>query len=477
VTKRLFFKFFLLIALVIGISTAAMELLMRRNWEGPRFASQASLQHNLQIELLQAAGISLLAGALIALAGAGSVTRRLRRIEIFAREIADGNLSAQLPESGSDEIASLATLLDKTARRVETNFRELENGRLQLETLLNSMEDAVVAVSAKREVEWFNGAMKRLSASAIAVGTPLIRAVRDPDFLRVVGDVLEQQNPQSVTLFSIAPGRTFGMTSAPLPDGGVVCVLRDNTAIARVERTRRDFIANVSHELRTPLTSLLGYTETLIDESLDPKAREFLEIIRRNAQRMSRLTDDLLTLARVESGEDRLQEVPVSSRELLRDAQASFSELSRNRGISIEIADTPDLEVVADKDAIHQVFANLIDNALKYASGNKKIEIGAVERGSEIEFYVRDFGPGIPSEHLPRLFERFYRVDKARSREAGGTGLGLAIVKHIVLNHGGRAGVNSELGHGSVFWFRLPLAVDSFPNATEAGRNAGLSKT
>jgi two-component system phosphate regulon sensor histidine kinase PhoR len=477
VTKRLFFKFFLLIALVIGISTAAMELLMRRNWEGPQYGDKAALEHNLEIELLQAAGISLLAAALIALAGAGSVTRRLRRIETFAQEIADGNLSARLPDSGSDEISALATLLDKTARRVETNFRELENERLQLETLLNSMEDAVVAVSAKREVEWFNGAMKRLSASAVSVGTPLIRAVRDPDFLRVVEDVLEQQKPQSVTLFSIAPGRTFGMTSAPLPDGGAVCVLRDNTAIARVERTRRDFIANVSHELRTPLTSLLGYTETLIDESLDPKAREFLEIIRRNAQRMSRLTEDLLTLARVESGEERLQEGPVSSRELLRDAQASFSELTRNRGVTIEIAEARDLEVVADKDAIHQVFANLIDNALKYASGNKQIEIGAVERGAEIEFYVRDFGPGIPSEHLPRLFERFYRVDKARSREAGGTGLGLAIVKHIVLNHGGRTGVNSELGHGSVFWFRLPLAEDSLLNATEARHKTDLFET
>jgi two-component system phosphate regulon sensor histidine kinase PhoR len=123
------------------------------------------------------------------------------------------------------------------------------------------------------------------------------------------------------------------------------------------------------------------------------------------------------------------------------------------------------LEVLADKEAIHQVFANLIDNALKYAVGNKKIDIGAVQRSGELEFFVRDFGPGIPSEHLPRLFERFYRVDKARSREAGGTGLGLAIVKHIVLNHGGRAGVNSELGHGSVFWFRLPLAENPVPDA------------
>src|ERR1700758_1342473 len=179
------------------------------------------------------------------------------------------------------------------------------------------MEDAVVAVSPRREVVWFNGAMKRLAASTISVGTPLIRAVRDPDFLRVVGDVLDQQKPQSATLFSVTPGRTFGMTSAPLPDGGAVCVLRDTTEIVRVERTRRDFIANVSHELRTPLTSLLGYTETLLDESADAKSREFLEIMRRNAQRMTRLTDDLLTLARVESGEYPLQQAPVSAHELL----------------------------------------------------------------------------------------------------------------------------------------------------------------
>src|SRR5437763_6831264 len=395
---------------------------------------------------------------------------------VFAQEIAAGNLSARLPDSGTDEIATLAVALDKTAARLEMNFRNLEASRQQLETLLNSMEEAVVAVSPKREVVWFNGAMKRLAASSVSVGTPLIRAVRDPDFLRAVEDVLEQQKPQSATLFSITPGRTFSMTSAPLPNGGAVCVLRDNTAIARVERTRRDFIANVSHELRTPLTSLLGYTETLIDESFDSKSREFLEIIRRNAQRMSRLTEDLLTLARVESGEDRLQEAPVSAHDLLRDAQAAFTEITRNRGVTIEIVESQEFEVLADKEAIHQVFSNLIDNALKYATSSKKIEIGAVERTGEVEFYVRDFGPGIPSQHLSRLFERFYRVDKARSREAGGTGLGLAIVKHIVLNHGGRAGVNSELGHGSVFWFRLPLAANAMAAAIDPEQKTHLTK-
>ena len=423
----------------------------------------------IEKELLEASAISFLVGLAIALIGAESISRRLRRMVAFAQQIAAGNLAARLPESGTDEIAQLAMTLDKTARQLETNFQNLASSRQQLETLLNSMDDAVVAVSAKQEVAWFNGAMKPLAAGKLAFGTPLIRAVRDPDLLRVVAEVLEKRTVRSATLYSVSPGRIFGVTSAPLPDGGVVCVLRDSTEIARVERTRRDFIANVSHELRTPLTSLLGYTETLMDESSDSKVREFLEIIRRNAQRMSRLTEDLLTLARVESGEERLQQTPVSANELLRDAQVSFSELARTKGLAIEIAASPEATVFADRDAIHQVFANLIDNALKYASGTKKIEIGVTERLGNLEFYVRDFGQGIPSEHLPRLFERFYRVDKARSQEAGGTGLGLAIVKHIVLNHGGQAGVTSQLGHGSVFWFRIPMSEVKTELSSEVG--------
>jgi two-component system phosphate regulon sensor histidine kinase PhoR len=456
VTRRIVLKSFLAIALIVVVITAISDVMERRALHAANYAGAAAVQSSLARARFVSAGFALVLGLVLCLAVAWRVSRRLRKIIAFAEEISEGNLSARLAESGEDEIASVAMALDKTAAQLESNFRRLENSRQQLETLLNSMEDAVVAVSPNREIAWFNGTMKRLAASSISVGTPVIRAIRDPDFLRVVGDVLENRKPQNVTLSSVAPGRSFGMTSAPLPDGGVVCVLRDSTEIVRVERTRRDFIANVSHELRTPLTSLLGYTETLIDESPDAKSREFLEIIRRNAQRMSRLTEDLLTLARVESGEDRLRQAPASAQELLRDAQASFSDITRNRGLSIEIANCPQAFVMADRDAIHQVFANLIDNAMKYAAGSKRLVIGAKEQGGEIEFYVKDFGPGIPSEHLPRLFERFYRVDKARSREAGGTGLGLAIVKHIVLNHGGHIGVNSELGHGSVFWFRLP---------------------
>ncbi len=432
----------------------------------PAASIRAEVQR-VRLELLEASGIALLIGFLIVLIGAESVSRRLTRIVAFAEQIAAGNLAVRLPDSSRDEIGRLAMTLDKTARQVDTNFRNLETNRRQLDTLLNSMEDAVVAVSPKREVVWYNGAMGRLATTSVSVGTPLIRAVRDPDFLRVVDEVLQEGKTQSVTLHSVAPGRTFGMTSAPLPDGGAVCVLRDTTEIARVEKTRRDFIANVSHELRTPLTSLMGYTETLLDEPSNLKQHEFLEIIRRNAQRMSRLTEDLLTLARVESGEYELELAAVPVHLLLQEAQISFSEVARCKGIAIEVLDLPGAQVLADRDAIHQVFGNLIENALKYGSGGEKIQIGALERESNVELFVRDFGAGIPSEHLPRLFERFYRVDKARSREAGGTGLGLAIVKHIVLNHGGEIGVTSELGHGSTFWFRLPKAEVASPTTVD----------
>jgi len=224
-----------------------------------------------------------------------------------------------------------------------------------------------------------------------------------------------------------------------------------------VEKTRRDFIANVSHELRTPLTSIQGYTETLLDSSQENNHnRDFLEVIRKNAARMTRLTEDLLTLARVESGEQRFDIQPVAPGEILREVVQSFFEIARSQGIELQVEDNAPTQVNADREAIHQVFANLVDNGLKYGASGKRIVLGTRQVARGVEFSVRDFGPGISSEHLPRLFERFYRVDKARSRESGGTGLGLAIAKHIVLAHGGTIRAESELNHGSVFLFTLP---------------------
>jgi len=250
-------------------------------------------------------------------------------------------------------------------------------------------------------------------------------------------------------------------------------VLRDLTETERVEKTRRDFIANVSHELRTPLTSIQGYAETLLDGTTENNhTREFLEIIRKNANRMSRLTEDLLTLARVESGEQRFGMQPVTPVELLQDAVENFAERARSHGIELQVEDLASDSVSADREAIFQVFSNLIDNAFKYAGTTGKIVLGARPNARGVEFYVRDFGPGISSEHLPRLFERFYRVDKARSRESGGTGLGLAIAKHIVLAHGGIIRAESELNHGATFLFTIPVAPKAAVDDSEAALKA-----
>jgi two-component system phosphate regulon sensor histidine kinase PhoR len=385
------------------------------------------------------------------------VGRRLQRIVNFAERVAGGDLTARIASTSTDEIGQVASALDKTARRVEESYARVQTSQRELETLLNSMQDAVIAVDADGHVQWANRGMDRLLLHAPRLNAPLIDSVRDPDFLAAIQKAAGEQVVTSARSNTIASGRTFDVTAAPMPGGGAVAVLRDLTETERMEKSRRDFIANVSHELRTPLTSIQGYAETLLDSPLgDNHVREFMEIIRKNSARMSRLTEDLLTLARVESGEQRFDMQRVSPEELLQDALESFREVARSYGVELVVENSvPAANVKADREAMHQIFSNLIENALKYAASGKKIILGAraVEWG--VEFYVRDFGPGISSEHLPRLFERFYRVDKARSRESGGTGLGLAIAKHIVLAHEGTIRAESELNHGSSFLFTL----------------------
>ena len=410
-------------------------------------------------------GVALFWGSLSAfifavlVAGVAShyVGRRLQRIVNFAERVASGDLTARIASTATDEIGQVAAALDKTTHQVEESYARVQTSQRELETLLNSMQDAVIAVDVDGRVQWANRGMNRLLLRAPRLNAPLIDSVRDPDFLAAIQEAARYQVVTSARSNTIASGRTFDVTAAPMPGGGAVAVLRDLTETERMEKSRRDFIANVSHELRTPLTSIQGYTETLLDGPLaDNHVREFMEIIRKNSARMSRLTEDLLTLARVESGEQRFDMQRVSPEELLQDALESFREVARSYGVELVVENSvPAGTVGADREAIHQIFSNLIENALKYAASGKKVILGARAAESGVEFYVRDFGPGISSEHLPRLFERFYRVDKARSRESGGTGLGLAIAKHIVLAHGGTIRAESELNHGSTFLFTL----------------------
>ncbi len=408
-------------------------------------------------QLLEAAVIAALIAVLLALVATHSISRRLVRITDFAERVAAGDLSARIQEESTDEIAHVASALDKTARKLEDGFRALENSRQTLEALLNSMQEAVIAVAQDGRVLWANQRMERLLPGGLRLGAPLVQSLRDPEILTAVQYALEKRDVSVANAAKIFSGRVFNVTAAPMPGGGAVAVLHDQTEVERVEKTRRDFIANVSHELRTPLTSIQGYSETLIDNpDLDESVRDFLEIIRKNAMRMARLTEDLLVLARVESGEQAFNFQLHLPRELLEDAVQTFKDRAASRDIELSMMNTATSAVAVDRDAIHQVFSNLIDNALKYGNGGSKVLVGACETEEGVQFFVRDFGSGIPSEHLPRLFERFYRVDKARSHESGGTGLGLAIAKHVVRAHSGTIYVDSELNHGSTFYFTLP---------------------
>jgi len=362
------------------------------------------------------------------------------------------------------ELDGLVYRLNRLAAKTELRLKRLTEERQNLSTWLDSMQAAVVAVDAGGRVQWANIRMQGIAEGAVRTGHALVQTLRDPEVLECVRVALEERSVCERKSSTLMMGRTFEVTAAPTPGGGAVLVLHEITQIEQVEKTQRDFIANVSHELRTPLTSISGYVETLLDHKAEvgPEGREFLGIILKNANRMQRLTEDLLALAQIETGTAVVDPMPVPALRLIEDAMAAMRGLLRENDVLLEMGEiTPQL-VMASPDAMQQVLTNLIENAIRYGkprAGQARIIVSAVERGAEVEFSVQDFGHGIPSDHLGRIFERFYRVDKTRSRESGGTGLGLAIVRHIVQMHGGSIRAESELNAGSTFYFTLPLAV------------------
>ena len=401
-----------------------------------------------------------------------SISRRLRRMVKFAHRIAEGDLDARLDDRFHDEISTMAEALNLTAARLELSFSELENRRAELAALLDSMQEAVVAITREGNVSWSNAVMRRLTGTQIKEGRALVHSIRDPDILACAEIALRDREVRYGRAGSLLPGSIFEINAAPMPGGGAVVVLHDVTNVEAAERSRRDFIANVSHELRTPLTSISGYLETLLeDPNPHPETtREFLQIILKNSNRMNRLTEDLLELASVESPDYRIAPQPTRASSLLEDAIESLAGMVVDSGIVLESGGAPGDMVLADPDAMTQVFGNLIENAMKYGKSGGRIRVSAQKiegdiEHPEVEFIVQDFGAGIAYEHLNRIFERFYRVDKARSRDSGGTGLGLAIVKHIVQAHGGRIWAESELGHGAAFHFTLKVVSLAQPAA------------
>jgi two-component system, OmpR family, phosphate regulon sensor histidine kinase PhoR len=369
----------------------------------------------------------------------------------------------------------LAHAISVAAGHVERLLTNASESRRELEAMIDSMQDAVVAVDPAGRIQWTNQRMQKLIPGAsvsgsVRVGHALVQTIRDPDVLACVRTALEERVVSERRSTSLVPERIFEIAASPMPGGGAVAVLHDITRIEQVERTQRDFVANVSHELRTPLTSITGYVETLLDHetSLSPQAREFLSTILKNATRMNRLTEDLLVMARVESSEQELHPIPIRADILVRDAVQAMSGLVQDAEAVLEIGETTQAEVFADTDSIVQVISNLIENGIKYGQPRNETHSRLVVTAREVsdpidgvEFSVRDFGQGIASEHLSRIFERFYRVDKARSRESGGTGLGLAIARHVVQTQGGTIRAESELNLGSTFIFTLPRAQNT----------------
>lgn len=457
--RIVFTKLLGLFALLLVFQTIVMELLFRHMVQ----RSHTEIFHTLGREAFWSGLLALLVAIGVATWVTSRIMERLGRVVAFARRIANGDLTARLEVQTGDELTAMETALNQTAERLGQSFAEMESRRQEFAAMLDSMQEAVVAVTAEGQVRWSNTVMQRMAGTEIKTGRTLAHSVRDPELLACIKSALDTGEARSGRASSLAPGRVFEVNAAPLPSGGALAVLHDVTSIEAAERSRRDFIANVSHELRTPLTSVQGYVETLLDEPAPAPevAREFLGVIQKSARRMNRLTEDLLTLAGVESPDYKLAKQPTRASALVEDALESLGGIVSDAGLELESAGSPNAVVMADADAMNQVFGNLIENALKYGRSGGLIRVGAQQAAEAVDFFVQDFGPGIASEHLDRIFERFYRVDKARSRESGGTGLGLAIVKHIVQAHGGRVHAESELGHGATFHFSLPLVESS----------------
>ena len=413
--------------------------------------------------------------AMVALLMAGlasfSISRRLGRILQFSQAVADGNLSARAEVSGKDEISMLARALNATALRLQESFRAAESSRSQLAAVLDGMEEGVVAVDRDKTVIWANQSLERILGlnRPLVPGRPLIEYTREPEVHSAADAVLENGQPVSADLPLYARDRYLKISCAPMMDAagsvtGAVAVFHDVTQVERLERIRKDFVANVSHELRTPLTAIRGYTETLLEGAAEEpqRAREFLGIIRTHTERMERMTADLLTLSQLEAGRHEFRFVPILVAEVLDFAVETVRGAAESKQVRFRQEKPPkELRIRADEEALHQALLNLLDNAIKYTEAGGEIVVGALPRDGGVEFFVRDTGIGIATKHQPRIFERFYRVDKARSREAGGTGLGLAITRHIVRGHGGDIHIESEPGRGSRFSFVLPQAVET----------------
>ena len=395
-----------------------------------------------------------------------SLARRIERLKEFSRRVAGGDFRPLPAEGAGDELAELARALNETAQQLEHTIGSLTEERNRSAAILGSMVEGVAVIAADERLVFCNQAFCRaVAAAASCEGRRVAEIIREAELLALVRRVLArgEEARAEIEVRAEAP-RSFMVTAAPIradASTGAVLVLHDISELRRLERVRRDFVANVSHEFKTPLTAIQGFAETLLGGALDdPKnSRRFLEIIREHAARLGRLTDDLMKLSLIEAGklEMEFRAVPVA------DVVNPCVETARLRAapkqLTLVVEVPGDLPPVrGDARRLQEVLQNLLDNAVQYTPAGGRIRVQAERREAEVVIAVSDTGIGIPHAEQERIFERFYRVDAARSREVGGTGLGLSIAKHLVEAHGGRLSVESDVGRGSTFRVFLPAA-------------------
>jgi two-component system phosphate regulon sensor histidine kinase PhoR len=431
-------------------------------------------QKELRQRLVAASLVILALGGVVSLLFSRVFAARVERLKDFSRRVAAGDFRPLPAENPRDELSDLALALNNTAAQMDETIRSLGGERNRSSAILRSMVEGVAVIDAQQRLVFCNRAFSEILSldSAGSEGHPVIEVVRNSELLGLIRRALQgEEGLQSNIAMGIVQQRSFSVTAAPVkpleaspaaekPSGAVV-VLHDVSELRRLERVRQDFVANVSHEFKTPLTAIQGFAETLLAGALeDPQNnRRFLEIMRSHAARLARLTDDLLKLARIEAGKLEVAFQPVSVAELLESCSATTVLKASRKQISFTVKVPPGLpSVLGDPGLLHDLLQNLLDNAIQYTPEGGQIDVSATAEAGEAVITVTDTGIGIPLADQERIFERFYRVDAARSREAGGTGLGLSIAKHIVEAHGGRLWVESAVGRGSKFFVAIPLA-------------------
>jgi two-component system phosphate regulon sensor histidine kinase PhoR len=404
-----------------------------------------------------------LSASLIALLVAFFVSRSLARRVSRLKQVAEGILDRPHEHSG-DDLGSLETSIAGVAKELRRLLDRLRFESARREAILSSMAEGVLAVDPDLRVTFCNTAFLRAIGfrGGAFEGLSLLELVRDTGLHKLLREVLETGEPQKLRFkLTAAYGRTFEVQATPLamPSGrGAIAILHDITDLERLEQVRKDFVANVSHELRTPLAGVIGYADTLLDGALADQAnnRNFVEIIRTNAVRLNSIASDLLVLSDLESGSDPDPEV-ISVQGVLDAALITVQAEARIRDVQLRFENIENVHVTGSRLRLEQAILNLLANAIKFNRPGGEVHVSAsLNENHQVAIVIADTGVGIPSQDLPRIFERFYRIDKARSRQVGGTGLGLSIVKHIVERMNGTVEVESQLGRGSVFTLRLP---------------------